>query len=98
MPKLKKAVALKYDQAKQNAPIVIASGYGPIAEQIIHLGEKLGIPVEVLWRRTKEEKGVSGSQIRQRILADEKWDDLVPKTVFDYVLSHGIDDRIKFSK
>lgn len=25
--------------------------------------EKLGIPVEVLWRRTKEEKGVSGSQI-----------------------------------
>jgi len=60
--------------------------------------EKLGIPVEVLWRRTKEEKGVSGSQIRQRILADEKWDDLVPKTVFDYVLSHGIDDRIKFSK
>ena len=27
--------------------------------------EKLGIPVEVLWRRTKEEKGVSGSQIRQ---------------------------------
>ena len=60
--------------------------------------EKLGIPVEVLWRRTKEEKGVSGSQIRQRILADEKWDDLVPKTVYDYVLSHGIDDRIKFSK
>ena len=49
--------------------------------------EKLGIPVEVLWRRTKEEKGVSGSQIRQ-----------VPKTVFEYVLSHGIDDRIKFSK
>ena len=45
MPKLKKAVALKYDQAKQNAPIVIASGYGPIAEQIIHLDKKLGIPV-----------------------------------------------------
>ena len=53
-----------------------------------------GMSVEELRKYLKE----NGEEIRQRILADEKWDDLVPKTVFEYVLSHGIDDRIKFSK
>lgn len=62
------------------------------------LFERKGIPVEVLWRRSLEEKGVTGTQIRQRILAGEKWNDLVPRTVYDYVISHGIDNRIKFTK
>lgn len=62
------------------------------------LFQKKQIPVEVLWRRTEEEKGVTGTQVRQRILAGEKWNDLVPRTVYDYVISHGVDNRIKFTK
>lgn len=62
------------------------------------LFQQKGIPTEVLWRRPDEEKGVTGTEVRQRILAGEKWSDLVPRTVYDYVISHGIDNRIKFTK
>lgn len=42
---LKKAVALRYDQTKDNAPKVIASGKGQIANKIIQMAEKSGVPV-----------------------------------------------------
>lgn len=60
--------------------------------------EKMGYKTEVLWRRDEKDKGVSGSQVRQRILADERWNDLVPRTVYDYIISHGIDNRIRYTK
>ena len=41
----KKAVALKYDADNDFAPVVVASGYGTIAEKIIDIAEKQGIPV-----------------------------------------------------
>lgn len=40
-----KAAALKYDIGQDMAPVVIASGYGTIAEQIINIAEQRGIPV-----------------------------------------------------
>lgn len=40
-----KAVALKYNAEKDTAPIVIASGYGEIADKIIDIAENNGIPV-----------------------------------------------------
>lgn len=45
MPKKKKAVALQYEMNQNKAPIVIASGYGEVAQKIIHIGEKHGIPI-----------------------------------------------------
>lgn len=45
MPKKKKAVALRYEMNQNKAPIVIASGYGEVAQKIIHIGEKHGIPI-----------------------------------------------------
>lgn len=59
---------------------------------------RLGLETEVLWIREAREKGITGSQVRQRILGSERWSDMVPRTVYDYVISHGIDDRIKFTK
>lgn len=40
-----KAVALKYNAEADVAPVVIASGYGTIAEKIIDIAEQKGIPV-----------------------------------------------------
>lgn len=40
-----KAVALKYSPSENLTPIVIASGYGQIAENIIDIAEQKGIPV-----------------------------------------------------
>jgi len=41
----KKAAALKYEPGQDLAPVVIASGYGTAAEQIINIAEKTGVPV-----------------------------------------------------
>lgn len=41
----KRAVALKYNAEEDMAPVVIASGYGHVAEKIIDIAEKQGIPV-----------------------------------------------------
>lgn len=40
-----KAVALGYDIRKDEAPRVVASGKGPIAEQMLALAEEHGIPI-----------------------------------------------------
>lgn len=44
--KLKKAAALKYDPGKDSAPKVTAKGQGIIAERIIELARKEGIPIQ----------------------------------------------------
>ncbi|MDD4781449.1 MAG: EscU/YscU/HrcU family type III secretion system export apparatus switch protein [Tissierellia bacterium] len=41
----KKAVALKYDTNKNNAPVVVAAGSGYIAEKIVEIAEGSGMPV-----------------------------------------------------
>jgi flagellar biosynthesis protein len=48
MPKknLKKAVALKYDRQKHDAPTVAAKGQGRVAENIIELAKKHDIPIK----------------------------------------------------
>ena len=43
--KIKKAVALKYDREKDTAPRVTAKGTGLIAEKILELAEKEGVPI-----------------------------------------------------
>ncbi len=42
----KKAVALRYDKDKDKAPRVVAKGLKRIAEKIIEVAEKEGIPVK----------------------------------------------------
>ncbi|MEF9982995.1 MAG: EscU/YscU/HrcU family type III secretion system export apparatus switch protein [Oscillospiraceae bacterium] len=43
--KQQKAVALKYNTQSDAAPIIVASGYGHIAEQIINIADSNGVPV-----------------------------------------------------
>ncbi len=41
----KKAVAIKYDKEKGDAPLVVASGKGQIAEQIIKAAREAGLEI-----------------------------------------------------
>lgn len=43
--KKNKAVALRYNADTDQAPVIIASGYGEIANKIINIAEQNGIPV-----------------------------------------------------
>ena len=45
MEKTPKAVALKYDQKKNNAPKVIAKGRGEMAEKIIEIAKAHHLPL-----------------------------------------------------
>lgn len=45
MTKLKKATALKYNSATENAPKVIAKGKGYVADAIIKQGEEANVPI-----------------------------------------------------
>ncbi len=40
-----RAVALKYDPNKNNAPVVIASGSGYIANKVVEIAEDNGVPI-----------------------------------------------------
>jgi len=42
----KKAVALRYDPPRDQAPRVTAKGSGEVAQRIIDLGKKHGIPIQ----------------------------------------------------
>ena len=42
----KKAVALKYDQDKSSAPLVVAKGKGYIAENIVKAAQDSGVPLK----------------------------------------------------
>jgi len=45
MEERKKAVALRYDPEKDNAPVVLAKGYGELAKRIIKIAKERNIPV-----------------------------------------------------
>lgn len=68
------------------------------SRQKAELFRKMGVPTEVLWERAESEKGITAGEVRQRILAGERWNDLVPRSVYEYVTTHGIDDRIQYTK
>lgn len=59
---------------------------------------RLGLRTEKLWERKPEEKGTTGSIVRQKIIDGEKWNDLVPKPVYEYVISNEIDERMRHVK
>ncbi|MBQ8238621.1 MAG: hypothetical protein IJZ39_10810 [Oscillospiraceae bacterium] len=52
-----------------------------------------GYDVEILWER--HDKVISSSMIRRRITGDGDWAQFVPAATYDFVLSHGIAERIK---
>lgn len=43
---MKKAVALRYDKGRDDAPKVTATGKGRVAENIIELAKEHGVPVK----------------------------------------------------
>lgn len=40
-----KAVALKYDETQNSAPVIVASGMGYVAEKIVEIANENGVPV-----------------------------------------------------
>ena len=45
MAEKKKAVALRYNSQKDNAPVVVAKGIGDLADKIIEIAKREGVPL-----------------------------------------------------
>lgn len=67
----------------------------PWDEEKYHLLESMDLNVEVLWRRSKEEKGITGTSLRAMIARGDDWQQYVPKAAADYLVKYGIDQRIR---
>ena len=64
-------------------------------EKLKSLQNDLKLDVEVLWRVTLENKGISASDVRKCIQEGKEWKQFVPKFVYHYIKENGLDQRIK---
>ena len=57
--------------------------------------EGLGFRTEVIWQKSPEEKGITGAEVREKIITGQEWKSLVPKTVYQYIVKRNLDERVK---
>jgi nicotinamide mononucleotide adenylyltransferase len=55
----------------------------------------LGLNVEILWERPLTEKGISGKEVRLRMVEGKPWEDLVPESTRRLMQSWDIPARLK---
>ncbi|MCI9434650.1 MAG: nicotinate-nucleotide adenylyltransferase [Bacilli bacterium] len=64
-------------------------------EKLKSLRAGLKLDVDVSWKVTLEEKGISASDIRKRIQDGKEWKQFVPTAVYNYIVDNNLDKRIK---
>mgnify|MGYP003307089289 CR=1 FL=1 len=64
-------------------------------EKLKTLKEDLNLDVEVLWKVSLEDKGISASDIRKNIQEGKEWKEYVPNFVYKYITENNLDKRIK---
>ena len=57
--------------------------------------KNMGLTTFVLWEVPPHQKGISGSQIRSRIVKGQPWKHLVPACIVPMIESWGIAERLK---
>ncbi|GHU85128.1 hypothetical protein FACS1894198_2380 [Clostridia bacterium] len=62
-----KAVALKYKKERDQAPVIVAAGKGPIAQKIIEIADSKGVPI---YKDTATASILSQLKIGQQIPVD----------------------------
>lgn len=84
-----------FNYAPQNAKyyMTIYDEWGE--EKLKCLKENLKLDVEILWRVTLNEKGISASDVRKCIQEGKEWKQYVPHFVYQYITENNLDTRIK---
>lgn len=60
--------------------------------------QSLGLNIHILWEVSKENKGISASQVRGKMINNLPWQHLVPNSVFTLLLRWNIPYRLKTLK
>ena len=84
-----------FNYAPQNAKyyMTIYDEWGE--EKLKSLKENLKLDVEILWKVTLNEKGISASDVRKCIQEGKEWKQSVPHFVYQYITENNLDTRIK---
>lgn len=72
--------------------ITISDKWG---ERKLSLLKSQGLNVEVMWRKTPETKGLTGSEIRARMIAGRPWEHLVPNATAALIHKWNMIDRLR---
>jgi nicotinamide mononucleotide adenylyltransferase len=75
--------------------VFFLSIYDEWGRQKLSYFKSLGLKTHVLWEVKPEEKGISGSDVRSRMLRGEPWEHLVPPVVSVLVKKWDIPDRLR---
>lgn len=86
------------DMLKQYAPadaVYYMSICGDWDREKYQILKSQDLNVEILWERTGEEKGITGTQLRALIAENGEWRQYMTKAAAEYLIIHGIDERIQ---
>jgi nicotinamide mononucleotide adenylyltransferase len=72
--------------------ITICDAWG---ERKLELLRSRGLNVDVMWRKTPETKGLTGAEVRNRMIEGAPWEHLVPESTARLIREWGIVDRIR---
>ena len=69
--------------------------YDDWGERKLSMFQSLGLKVEILWRRPLAAKGLTGTQVRQVMVAGGNWQELVPPGAAAMLAQLGIPERLR---
>lgn len=72
--------------------ITICDAWG---ERKLDLLTEQGLHVEVMWRRTPDTKGLTGSEIRRKMACGEPWEHLVPRSSARLLAKWNVVERLR---
>ena len=78
----------KFELVKYYIPtdsVILATIYDDWGREKVKIFKNMGFKVEILWERDMNTRFTTGTEVRRRIVNNEKWDHLVPKAVYNYI-------------
>lgn len=68
--------------------------YDDWGEKKLSMFKSLGLKTEVMWKKPLSQKIISGTDVRNKIYKNEKWDHLVPKVTSEFIHNNEIRNRL----
>ena len=69
--------------------------YDEWGEKKLSMFESFGLKTKILWRRSQAEKGLTSSEVRQKIVEGKPWQDMVPPSVGRLIVEWNLSDRLQ---
>lgn len=88
-----KPYLIKY-YAPLNA-VVFLTIYDEWGRKKLDIFKELGYKTEVLWERSLEDRFTTGTIVREKIVKNDNWKELVPSSVYEYIVKNNLDKILR---